>query len=53
MARQSHRTCLESYVLRMPEFFQCPVVLLFDCDKNKPNDQKGRLYRQDYTLECR
>ena len=36
----------------LPEFFQRPVVLLFDCDKNKPNNQKGRLYRRTIPLKA-
>lgn len=30
----------------LPELLQHPVVLLFDCDKNKPAKDKGRLYQR-------
>ena len=35
----------------LPELFQHPVVLLFDCDKNKPARDKGRLYQRSIPLQ--
>ena len=35
----------------LTELFQHPVVLLFDCDKNKPARDKGRLYQRSIPLQ--
>ena len=35
----------------LTELFQHPVVLLFDCDKNKPATDKGRLYQRNIPLQ--
>ena len=35
----------------LTELFQHPVVLLFDCDKNKPAKDKGRLYQRSIPLQ--
>ena len=35
----------------LTELFQHPVVLLFDCDKNKPGTDKGRLYQRNIPLQ--
>ena len=35
----------------LTELFQHPVVLLFDCDRNKPARDKGRLYQRSIPLQ--
>ena len=35
----------------LPELLQHPVVLLFDCDKNKPPKDNGRLYQRSIPLQ--
>ena len=35
----------------LTELFQHPVVLLFDCDKNKPARDEGRLYQRSIPLQ--
>ena len=35
----------------LTELVQHPVVLLFDCDKNKPAKDKGRLYQRSIPLQ--